>query len=722
MFINLTAKLISCFILVILLIVSATMGPTLYLFSETMQKNNEDRALEGMEGLGTIIEMHKQDALHYGSVFASNSMLVKAIEGKDVMQTLEILQSNIKHSNLDFATVTDDKGMVIARTHDPEGKGDDVTSQANIRGALLGEATVGIESKGKMKLAIRAGIPVKNSQGKIIGVVSVGCNLENNKIVDQAKRMFKTDATIFLGDVRLSTTIIKDHERIIGTKLNQKIDQRVLGEGQKYFGEAEILGENYVTAYMPLQDIDQKNVGVLFAGHKVEETIQARNKLIYTVTGVVLGAILIVIFLAILMAKRIVHPIKIVAKTARLVAAGDFNQHVEVASRDEVGTMANAFNYMVSQVQQLVGTLNLEIQERKHVEEVLRKSKEHYRLLADNATDVIWTMDLFGRFAYISPSVERLRGYTVEEALEQTISQWLTPSSAAIAIQKLKKVRDMVADGQHIGSQRIELEVRCKDHSLVWIETTCNGIYNAEGQLLGIQGVDRDITDERQLERSIHRDVELAGRLQKALLPKDKEHELFIIRTAYAPLREVSGDFYNYRFHPTGILRGYVSDITGHGIGAALNFAAVRLILDESLDNDLTLELVQEINTSLVDYISDEIFVALLMFEFDFNKKTVTMVTGGINHLLASTSKFNGVVTIAGGLMGLFEPADLSLVKESIQSGDIFYFMTDGLMDLIKQNVPDGVENFEKCFTVLQKQTQIASKKDDCSILCIKIK
>lgn len=722
MFINLTSKLIVCFIVVILLILSATMGPTLYLFSEAMRNSNEDRALQGAEGLKNIITLYEQDALHHGSLFIKREALVTAIEEKNAAQILKIMQPIMKDINLDFATITDDQGRVITRTHAPSQKDKQVSPLGTIRKALQGESITGVESKEEMKMAILAGIPVENIQGKIVGAISLGYNLESNKIVDQVKLMFDTDATIFLGNTRLSTTIINDQQRIVGTKLSQEIDQRVLGEGQTYFGQSKIIGEEYVTAYMPLFDIDNKNIGIIFAGQKAAESIQVRNKLIYTVVSIVLVATIVVIFLAMLLARRIVHPIQIVAKAARLVAAGDLKQHVAVISKDEVGTMASAFNYMVAELRQLVDKLNGEIEERKRVEEIVRQSEERYRLLADNATDVIWIMDLSGRFTYISPSVERLRGYTVEEALEQTIDQQLTPYSAAIALRKLKKVRNMVATGQTIGSQRFELQVRCKDNSLVWVEATCNGIYNSEGQLFGIQGVDRDITDERQLERSIHRDVQLAGRVQKTLLPKDRENELFSIRTAYEPLQEVSGDFYNYRFHASrGILRGYISDITGHGIGSALNSAAVRFILDEELDQQLTLELVEKINTRLVGYFTDETFVASLMFEFDFFKKRAIIITGGINHLLASNAQWNGLVTISGGLIGLFEPADLNLVTVPIQSGDVFYFMTDGLMDVIKNNIPDQIHDFEKCIKFLQEQTQIASTRDDCSMLCIKI-
>jgi len=719
--INLTNKLMLCFTLVIVLIVGATMGPTLYLFSDTMQKINEDRALQGLEGLASIIEMYKQDALKHGSVVADNSVLASAIGAKDTLQIMGILQSTVKTANLDFATVTDDKGIVIARTDAPAKKGDDLTSQLNIRQALLGEATAGVESSGEMEIAVIAGIPVKNNQDKTVGVLSTGYNLANNKAVDQARMMFNIDATIFLGNVRISTTIIKDGQRIVDTKLNEIIDHMVLWQGQKYIGQAEIMGEKYITAYMPLIGADNKSLGVIFAGQKVIETIKARNKLIYTAAGVVLVAVIVAVFLAMFMAKGIVNPIRTVAKAAGLVAMGDLTQYVDITSRDEVGRLANAFNYMVNQLRQLVAKLHSELQERKRIEEKVRQSEEHYRLLAENATDVIWTTDLSGQFMYISPSAQRLRGYTMEEALQQTIDQWLTPSSATIVMRNIQDIRAMTESDQKPESRRFELEVRCKDGSLVWVEVTCNGIYNAIGEILGIQGVDRDITDERQLERRIHQDVQLAGRLQKALLPGDKENELFIVRVAYAPLREVSGDFYNYLFLSDGILRGYVSDVSGHGIATALNSAAVRFILDEALGKNLTLDLAQSINISLVEKLSDEMFVALIMFEFDFYEHTVTLVTGGINHLLASTQQYNGLVTIPGGLIGLFEVADLNIVKMSIQAGDAFYFTTDGLMDLIKDDMPDQVSDFEKSVDFLKEKIQKNPKLDDCSTLCVKI-
>ncbi|MCK4827598.1 PAS domain S-box protein, partial [bacterium] len=65
-----------------------------------------------------------------------------------------------------------------------------------------------------------------------------------------------------------------------------------------------------------------------------------------------------------------------------------------------------------------IGTVHIyrNITERKKLEDTLHKSVERYRLVTENAADVIWTADMNMRLTYISPSVIRLLGYSVEEA------------------------------------------------------------------------------------------------------------------------------------------------------------------------------------------------------------------------------------------------------------------------------------------------------------------
>jgi diguanylate cyclase (GGDEF)-like protein/PAS domain S-box-containing protein len=141
--------------------------------------------------------------------------------------------------------------------------------------------------------------------------------------------------------------------------------------------------------------------------------------------------------------------------------------------------------------------------ERKFSLEALRASEERHRLLADNAKDVIWTMDLNGRFTYVSPSVEKLRGYTASEAMEQSLEQTLTPESVIKVNKMVGKTITAVQNKQPFPDFVAELDHFCKDGSTVCAEISTSGIYDAEGNFVGIVGVSRDVTERKKSEEKI---------------------------------------------------------------------------------------------------------------------------------------------------------------------------------------------------------------------------
>lgn len=149
-----------------------------------------------------------------------------------------------------------------------------------------------------------------------------------------------------------------------------------------------------------------------------------------------------------------------------------------------------------------------DISDRVQAQAALRESERRHRLLVDNAGDVIWTMDLTGRFTYVSPSVERLRGYTVEEVLQQSVDQALTPDSAAIAVASLAEAIQVIVAGQPFPPARHELEQPCRDGSTVWTEVTTSGIYDEAGQVVGVLGVTRDITERRRIAAQLRETTE----------------------------------------------------------------------------------------------------------------------------------------------------------------------------------------------------------------------
>ena len=151
-------------------------------------------------------------------------------------------------------------------------------------------------------------------------------------------------------------------------------------------------------------------------------------------------------------------------------------------------------------------TLTKEISERKRIEEELRNSERRYRLLAENVSDVIWIFDLNLGYTFVTPSVKQLRGYTVEEALKQTMDQILTPSSFAVVREILDKELKVELSGQRHGpdwSITTELEMVRKDGSTVWTEATMNLIYTEKGEPAGIMGVTRDISERKKSQAAL---------------------------------------------------------------------------------------------------------------------------------------------------------------------------------------------------------------------------
>jgi PAS domain S-box-containing protein len=144
-----------------------------------------------------------------------------------------------------------------------------------------------------------------------------------------------------------------------------------------------------------------------------------------------------------------------------------------------------------------------DVTERRRAEAALQESERRYRLVSDNIVDVVWTTDLDLRLTYVSPSVERVTGYTTDDLKAMPLERLLTPDSAAEARRNLREALEVNAARGRVGGRSLEVEVRRKDGSTVWVEFRISFLRDEGGVALGILGVARDISERKRAEDTL---------------------------------------------------------------------------------------------------------------------------------------------------------------------------------------------------------------------------
>jgi PAS domain S-box-containing protein len=159
-----------------------------------------------------------------------------------------------------------------------------------------------------------------------------------------------------------------------------------------------------------------------------------------------------------------------------------------------------------------------DITERKQMEDTLRESEARYRLLTENTSDLIWTVDLGLRYTYMSPAITRMRGYTPEEVVGVPVAETMTPASLEEARKTLAEqlAMERMEGVDPNRATKMELEMYCKDGSTIWTEMNMTFLRDSDGKPVGILGVTRNISERKQMEDALRRqEYELAERAKE---------------------------------------------------------------------------------------------------------------------------------------------------------------------------------------------------------------
>ncbi len=166
---------------------------------------------------------------------------------------------------------------------------------------------------------------------------------------------------------------------------------------------------------------------------------------------------------------------------------------------------------------------------RQAVEE-LRDSRKREQMIVDNARDVIWMLDMNTRFTFISPAIELMLGYTVEEYLAKPHSEIIAPASLDLLLKVLEEELVLENDPQvdKFRSRTIETEQIHKSGARLWVELKMNFLHDESGQPVGILGFSRNITERKLVEKALQE-----SEARYALLAEHMTEAVWLMDTSF---------------------------------------------------------------------------------------------------------------------------------------------------------------------------------------------
>jgi diguanylate cyclase (GGDEF)-like protein/PAS domain S-box-containing protein len=224
----------------------------------------------------------------------------------------------------------------------------------------------------------------------------------------------------------------------------------------------------------------------------------------------------------------------------------------------------------------VVGTIGAynDITERRTANEALRESEARYRIMADNATDLISRTDRDGRILYASPAVESILGYTAADVIGRNILTFVVPAD--------REVVQFATDGlPATGPMTFSYRVRRREGAEVWLETTSRAVMDPQTrEVTEIVSVSRDVTERRRAEEQIEHQAyhdSLTGLPNRFLFRDRLTVALAHARRTNRPVAVMFLDIDSFKL---------VNDTLGHSLGDELLKALASRLMTALREED----------------------------------------------------------------------------------------------------------------------------------------
>lgn len=290
---------------------------------------------------------------------------------------------------------------------------------------------------------------------------------DNFALVDKIGQLTGNTATIFLGNTRIATNVKNpDGSRAVGTQVSEVVEKTVLQQGQEYYGEADVVGTPYQTAYKPLLDSQGNIVGIWYVGaSKAFEQAMIKSSMMYIIGGSIVIAGLGILALIFFTNRIVVKPINHIMDCADKIAQGDLRVQAADNLTGEFARLATAFNGMATSLQQMMHRM------RNYSNDLAANGQE----LSAVAEEVSATMESVSATSHELTDAARRDSQNAATAAEAAQAVYQKAESAGQAGQQaISKINNMQATVQQ-GTEAVK-NLRDKSGHIEQIVVTIGGI------------------------------------------------------------------------------------------------------------------------------------------------------------------------------------------------------------------------------------------------------
>ena len=243
----------------------------------------------------------------------------------------------------------------------------------------------------------------KDSSGNLMkGEFILG---QDNNLVDGIKKLTNTDISIFSDDIRITSSVLDNKgKRVLGTKVDDKVIEKVLKSGESYFDQkVNVEGRNYFGYYSPLKDKSGNTIGMVFAGKPSAdvERVVTKNNIIIICIGLIVT--LIAGFLVFKKTTKISDALEVVSNHLLDMSNGDLTNTIDnkyLARQDEIGLIAKTSQVLKDNLRNLIG-----------------KTANAVELLTSNSTDLqVMSKDCFESTKSVDAAMNEISGSAVSQA------------------------------------------------------------------------------------------------------------------------------------------------------------------------------------------------------------------------------------------------------------------------------------------------------------------